>query len=398
MKLVQGTARAIAICALWLCMGGWAGAVQLKENSADIVQDIKIPGMAVTITRGNETGCNTANHEKWEATEGGCSNTEYMRENAQVISIASGEYRLSIGVIESTTLTANVRTKDGQPVGAGVPVTWSASLGSLSAYSSVTNAASQAVVVLSTPKGTPKGLSTINATAKGGGTSIQIVVANSARVAALTATPPTALADGSSYITLLATMTYENGQTVGTGESLSWGTGIGSYTYAETTTNASGQALAYLVSTVPGTAFASAVRDVATLAAVSFTSPTPVAPIVSNVSADQINIKSDALESPWRVYWTSPNQTPETTIKISFEYPKYCSPMNPNHVGLVYNPTPGSTSWLINGSQTNYKRVVEPAFVVWCPDALKVIVTLCNGESCSSGYTYPRQSYTTDSM
>ena len=398
MKLVQGTARAIAISALWLCMGSWAGAVQLKENSAEIVQDIKIPGMAVTIKRGNETGCNTANHEKWEATEGGCSNIEYMRDNAHVISIASAEYRLSIGVIESTTLTANVRTKDGNPVGAGVPVTWSASLGNLSAYTSVTNAASQAVVSLSTPKGTPKGLSTITAKAKGGGASIQVVVANSAKISSLTANPASALADGSSFITLQATMTYENGQSVGAGEELSWGTGIGNYTFTETKTNANGQALAYLVSTTPGTAFASAIRDVATLATVSFTSPIPVAPIITSVTSDDLHLYNGDLAATWRVYWQSPNQSPDTTIKISFEYPSYCYPQNPKHVGLVYNPTPGSTSWLINGSQTIYKRVVEPAVGLWCPGALKVVVTLCNGESCSSGYTYPKQHWTNDSM
>jgi hypothetical protein len=398
MKLVQGTARAIAVSALWLFVGGWAGAVQLKENSADIRQDIKIPDMAVDIKRGNETGCITENHEKWEATEGGCSNIEYVRDNAKVVSIAAGEYRMSIGVIESTILTANVRTKDGQPVGAGIPVTWTSSLGSLSSQSSVTNAASQAIVTLATPKGTPKGISTITATAKGGGASTQVVVVNSAKVAGLTASPPSALADGSSFISLLATMTYENGQSVGAGEELIWGTGIGSFTYAEPKTNANGQALAYLVSTVPGTAFASATRDVAKLAAVSFTSPAPVAPIITTVTSDEINLHNGDLRSPWRVYWTSPNQTQDTTIKISFEYPKYCYPQNPAHEGLVYSPTPGSTSWLINGSQTIYKRVVEPAFGIWCPNALKVIVTLCNGGSCASGSTYPKQHWTNDSM
>lgn len=285
MSFLRNATRGLAAAVLLLSMGGWASAAELKENTADIKQDISIPGMAVTIKRpGGETGCNAANHEKWDTTKGGCSNTEYMKENAQVVSIASDEYRLSIGVIESTTLTANVRTKDGQPVGAGVPVSWSTSKGYLSASSSTTNAASQAIVTLTTPKGTPKGPTTIAATAKGGGTSILVVVANSTAISGLTAMPPTALADGSSVITLRATLTYENGQSVGAGEGLSWGTNIGNYTYAETVTNPNGQALAYLVSTVPGTDFASAIRDVPTLAQVNFTSPAPVGPVIDSFS------------------------------------------------------------------------------------------------------------------
>ena len=279
MSFLRNATRGLASAVLLLSLGGWVSAAELKENTADIKQDIKLPSMSVTIKRpGGETGCNTANHESWDTTKGGCSNTEYMKENAQVVSIASDEYRLSIGVIESTTLTANVRTKDGQPVGAGVPVTWSTSRGSLSAASSITNAASQAVVTLTTRKGTPKGPITIAAAAKGGGTSILVVVANSANISGLTATPPTALADGTEFITLRANVTYENGKSVGAGEDLTWDTQIGRYTYAETVTNTNGQAVAYLVSTAPGTAFASAIKDVAANAQVTFTAPVPVGP------------------------------------------------------------------------------------------------------------------------
>lgn len=283
MNLRKSALRALAIGVLGLSVVGMPHAAELKENTADIRQDITIPGMAVTIKRpGNETGCNTANHEKWDIDKGGCSNTEYMRENAQVVSIASDEPRLSIGVIESTNLTANVRTKDGQPVGAGVPVTWSTSKGNLSSYSSITNAASQAIVALNTPKGTEKGLITISATAKGGGASTLVVVANSATIADLSAAPASTLANGTSFITLVATLTYENGMSVGAGESLSWDTGIGKYTYAETVTNGSGKASAYLVSSVPGTNFAKAIKDVSKLATVTFTAPEPEAPVIES--------------------------------------------------------------------------------------------------------------------
>lgn len=279
MQLSRHVTRGVAGVALLLTMVSTVFGSDLKENSANIKQDIKIPGMAVIIKRpGGETGCNTAKHEKWDTAKGGCSNSEYMKDNAEVISIAADEYRLSIGVLETTKLAANVRTKDGQPVGAGVPVTWSTTNGYLSASSSITDAASQAIVSLTTPKGTPRGVTTVTANARGGGASVMIVVANSAGISNLSANPPTTIADGTSFITLVATMTYENGSSVGPGESLSWGTQIGRYVSAETTTNASGQAVAYLVSSAPGTAFASATKEVAKVAQVTFNAPAPSGP------------------------------------------------------------------------------------------------------------------------
>lgn len=304
MQLIRNVTRGLAGLALFLTMVSTVFGSDLKENSANIKQDIKIPGMAVIIKRpGGETGCNTAKHEKWDTVKGGCSNSEYMKENAEVISIAADEYRLSIGVLETTKLAANVRTKDGQPVGAGVPVTWSTTNGYLSASSSITDAASQAIVSLTTPKGTPRGVTTVTANARGGGASVMIVVANSAGISSLSANPPSTIADGTSFITLVATMTYENGSSVGPGESLSWGTQIGRYVSAETTTNASGQAVAYLVSSVPGTAFASATKEVAKLAQVTFNAPAP--PLPAGPEIDSFGVQSRASHNgTGSKYWT----------------------------------------------------------------------------------------------
>lgn len=284
MSVLRKATRGLATAALLLVMGGWANAAELKENTADIKQDIRIPGMAVTIKRpGNETGCNTANHEKWDTDKGRCSNTEYMKENAKVVSVQFDDPRLSIGVLESTTLKANVRTQDGQLVGAGVPVTWSTTKGYLSTYSNVTDSASQATVTLTTPKGTETGLVTVTASAKAGGANTLIAVGNSATVSSLTANPPVALADGVSYIKFEATLTYyENGKSVGPGESLIWGTMIGRFTYAENVTNQAGKAVAYLVSTEPGKAFVSATKDVAVLEYATFTSPQPDLPVINS--------------------------------------------------------------------------------------------------------------------
>lgn len=269
-----------AVCCSFI---GSLSAAQLKENTADIQQDLNIPGMAVTIKRpGGESGCNTANHETWDTSVGGCSNTEYLKENAKVISVAVSSPTMSIAVSGASLATATVRTKDGQPVGAGIPVTWSTSLGSLSSYSGVTNAASQMSVNLSAPKGTAEGTGVVTASAKAGGASTSVSFYNSASVAALDATPPTVLADGASFSTLVATLTYENGASVGAGEPLSWATNLGNLFYTENITNANGQAVAYLASSTPGLASPQAVRKTARATTVTFTSPAPIAPVIES--------------------------------------------------------------------------------------------------------------------
>ena len=386
MNLRRSALRALVVGVLACSVVSMSHAAELKENSADIRQDITIPGMAVTIKRpGGETGCNTANHEKWDTTEGKCSNTEYMKENAQVVSIASADYRLSIGVNESTTLTANVRTKDGQLVGAGVPVTWSTSKGYLSAGSSITNAASQATVTLTTPKGTATGLTTIAATAKGGGTSIVVVVANSASITDLTASPPTALADGSSAITLIATVTYfDNGKSVGAGEGLSWDTKIGKYTYAETVTNPNGQAVAYLVSTEPGTNFASAIKNVSKLKQVTFTSPAPVAPVITAVSStDQIG--GDLYKVAARVSWSGENLSSTTTYKITVNIHPYCyfGGFDTSVKSVDLYPAPGSSTWVIDSKQED--KNATAMYEVNGKGCFKgAVLQACNGTSCSA--------------
>lgn len=270
-------------------LAGVAQADSLKENSAFVDQAFKIPDMSIVIKRdnGDNSGCNTSRGEKWDSAAGGCSNTEYLKENAQVVSVTASAPTMSIAVSGPSLVTATVRTKDGQPVGPGVPVSWSTSLGALSSYSGVTDASSQMNVTLSSPKGTAEGLGTINATAKGGGASTGVTFYNSARVANLTASPPSVIADGVNYTTLIASLVYENGASVGSGEQLSWATNLGAFTYAENSTNSNGQAMAYIVSGAPGVAYPQAIRNNSASTAVTFTSPAspePTAPVIHSLT------------------------------------------------------------------------------------------------------------------
>ncbi|MDZ5605304.1 Ig-like domain-containing protein [Pseudomonas sp. RP23018S] len=284
--------RVLALGALWLCMSSNVSAAQLKENTAIVDQDIHIPGMAVIISKGNETGCDASRHEKWDTNKGGCSNTEYMKENSQVISVSSSESRLSIGVNESTVLTATVRTKDGQPVGSGVLVSWTASSGRFSSNTSVTGEDSRSSVTFSTSGGTSAGVISIGASAKGGGATTSIELVNSTHVTSLSASPPSVPADGTNHIMLQATLAYENGRSVGAGEPLQWSTNLGNFTYTESQTNPNGQATAYLVSSTPGSGVVTATRNGAAQAQVNFETLVPVAPAGPEILSFSVKGKS----------------------------------------------------------------------------------------------------------
>lgn len=286
MRIIKIQIKNAIIGAAMTFLAGTAIAAPLKENSAYIEQVFKVPDMSIVIKRdnGDNSGCNSALHEKWDPSAGGCSNIEYLKENAQVVSVAASSPTMSIAVSGPSLVTATVRTKDGQLVGAGVPVSWSTTLGALSAYSGVTNASSQMSVTLTSPKGTAEGLGTIAAAAKGGGASTGVSFYNSARVVSLSAIPSSVLADGTSYSTLIASLIYENGASVGSGEPLSWTTNLGTFTYAENSTNVNGQAIAYIVSSTPGVSNPQAVRNLTASTAVTFTSPAPVAPVINSLT------------------------------------------------------------------------------------------------------------------
>jgi hypothetical protein len=105
-------------------------------------------------------------------------------------------------------------------VGAGVAVNWSASLGELSAAASGTDANSQATVVLTAPAVVGTALVTATAAKGDAGKTVSVgfaVDAQRARVAALTSSKTSGLADGADTVTLTATVDDGRGNPVGRG-------------------------------------------------------------------------------------------------------------------------------------------------------------------------------------
>lgn len=194
-----------------------------------------------------------------------------------------------------TSFTANVRDAYGNIVGAGVAVTWSASLGTLAASTSSTDAGGNAVLGLTAPTS----IGTSNVTAKavasdpGKVASVQYVADTStARVITLVASPLSVVADGSTAVTLTATVKDANGNTLGAGVTVNWTTTLGSLAGATSTTDSTGTATMTLRSTAAGAATVTAKGasgDAGKSAGVTFTANPATARVVS-VSASPTSI------------------------------------------------------------------------------------------------------------
>lgn len=215
---------------------------------------------------------------------------------AKVVTLVSDQPSLVANGSTSAVLTATVKDAAGNAVGAGVPVTWSTSLGSLAAITTATNASGIANVTLtsSTVIGTANVTARAIVSDPGKATTVAMTADNTtARVMTFTANPTSIAANGATTSLLTATVQDANGNTVAAGVPVNWTTSLGTLAASSTMTNASGTATVVLTSsTVSGIANLSAkgatgdpgknanvnfVPDTSTAKVVSFTAlPSPV--------------------------------------------------------------------------------------------------------------------------
>lgn len=303
------TARIFTFLAFF---SGAAFAAPLKENSAYIEQAINIPGMVININPGG-SGCNSANNEKWEPTEGGCSNIEYLKKTAQVISLAPSPAAIYANNSAASTLSAVVVDEQGKALGAGVPVTFGNNLGNLSASTAITNASSIASVTLS---GSVAGTSTVTARAAAGSTRSATVALvsdpSSATVIQLSATPTSIPATGSAYSTLSALVRDAYGNALGAGVPVAFWTNFGNLSAGSSNTDASGVASVYLSGTVAGTATVSARAATPTTQSATVTL-TNAAPQITAFS-QQGRAKGNGIK-----YWTANTLTVDGDSGYYFE-------------------------------------------------------------------------------
>jgi hypothetical protein len=278
MKFRYRLARAATLGAL--VFSGGVIAAQLKENTADIQQVVNIPGMAIAINSGG-SGCNAARHEKWEPAQGGCSNIEWVKNTARVVSVTASPPSILANNIDASTLVATVKDGDGYLVGPGIPTSWWTTNGWLSGTSTVTNASGQTAVSL---RGTVAGGATVTAAAVAGAASTSVWLnadPSTSRVVSLSPSPATVPADGTASA-LYATVRDAYNNVLPAGQPVYWAQTLNSLNTGLSYTDGGGVAVATIAGATPGVATIYARTAVSANAAtnVTFTSVAPILPEV----------------------------------------------------------------------------------------------------------------------
>ena len=210
----------------------------------------------------------------------------YDNATSRVVGITASPTTIVADGAQASTLVATVEDAQGNPVGAGVTVTWSTTGGSLSASSSVTDASGKATVQLTS---TQAGAVTVTGAAVGGSSTAGITVipdASTARVVGLTATPAIVAANGSASSVLVATVEDAHGNPMSAGVSISWTATLGSLSASSSVTNASGKATVQLTSTKVGQSSVTAAGPAGSdTASVQFVADSASARVVSLLAA-----------------------------------------------------------------------------------------------------------------
>lgn len=381
MNIRHRLARATSYGALLLSFSGAVFAAQLKENSADIQQIINIPGMAININPGG-VGCNVVRHEKWEPTQNGCSNIEWVKQTARVISVTASPPSILANNIAASTLTATLVDGDGYLVGFGIPTSWGTSNGWLSSASTVTDASGKTAVAL---RGTVAGLATVTAAAVAGASAANVSLvpdASTSRVVTLTPSPASVPANGTAAA-LYATVRDAYNNILPAGQPVYWSTTLNSLNTGLSYTDAAGTAIASIAGATPGTAAIYARTAVSANAAtnVTFTSVVTV-PTITSITATASNIY-DSAGTASRVSWAGTNLTGATTYTIVVTDAGAGGYIDGPS---VFYPTAGSTGWWLNTrGQMAATGTNEIPYAGRGP--ARVTLTACNGGSCSSAST-----------
>jgi len=250
MKIRHRFARGASLGAFLLSLSGSVFAAQLKENTADIQQVVNIPGMAIAVNPGG-VGCNPVRHEKWEPTQNGCSNIDWVKNTARVIGVTASPPSILANNSDASTLTATLVDGDGYLVGYGIPTSWGTSNGWLSSTSTVTDASGKTSVAL---RGTVAGWATVTAYAVAGAASANVLLvpdASTSRVVALTPSPASVPANGTAA-GLYATVRDAYNNILPAGQPVYWAATLGSLNTGLSYTDGNGVAVATIASGSPG--------------------------------------------------------------------------------------------------------------------------------------------------
>jgi len=171
--------------------------------------------------------------------------------SAGLVLLASPDLITADGV-STSVLTATVLDNQGDPVGAGMQVDWSASIGTLTSEATSTDV--NGVATVSLISSTIAGKATVDASAGVASNAVDVTFAAGLPAAgksglAISAAPSVIEADGISTSALTAVVKDAHGNTVDAGVNVTWTTSAGSVTPSNAVTDATGKATAVLTST-----------------------------------------------------------------------------------------------------------------------------------------------------
>jgi adhesin/invasin len=245
----------------WVTTAGTLSAATSLTNSSGVasVSIVSLVDATATITASAANGSSTIGVTFTEAS------------TAKVASVTASPAVIPADGASLTTIKAVVHDDQGNPVAGGVSVAWTASAGSLSAASSLTDASGVASITLSSAV---SGSATVTANALKGGAStvVTLTYVSTAKVSAVSATPSQLQADNATVTKLMATVLDAQGLPVPAGELVTWTASIGSLSASTSLTDASGKATVDLKSSIAGNSIvtASALKGASTTA-VNFT-------------------------------------------------------------------------------------------------------------------------------
>ncbi|MFJ3465768.1 inverse autotransporter beta domain-containing protein, partial [Achromobacter spanius] len=278
----NGNAVGEGVAVSWTTTNGTLSAKSSDTDAAGIA--------TIELTAGTTPGTAEVTAKARDTDPGKTTGVDFLIDvsGARVVALTPSKTTGLANGLDTVTLAATVEDAHGNPVGAGVTVNWGTSLGKLASATSATNASSIATVVLTAPTGA--GMADLIAKAAAGDAGKTAAVAftadtSTARVVTLTPSKTTGLANGTDTVTLTATVEDANGNPVGAGVTVNWGTSLGKLASASSATNASSTATVVLTApTSAGTAnltAKAAAGDAGKTAAVAFTADTSTARVVT---------------------------------------------------------------------------------------------------------------------
>lgn len=190
-----------------------------------------------------------------------------------IVTLISSTPTLAANGTSTTTITATLQDAFGNALPANSPVNWSTTLGTLSSNTTMTDNTGKATVTL---KSTVAGAATVSAMTTQSNASVPtLFMADSATFAPINmnASSTTAVADGTTVVTLGVDVKDANGNKAPANTLVSWSSTIGILSGATSLTDANGHAVITLTSSLAGVSTISATAGVSTATTnVTFTS------------------------------------------------------------------------------------------------------------------------------